>query len=47
MLTLSWTSVTAGTSPGGNILGYQLSIKDCLNGTTWIAFDGEAMNLPS
>lgn len=42
-----WNSVTAGTTPGGDILGYVLKVKDCHNGTEWIAFNGVELNLPS
>jgi hypothetical protein len=31
-MTLPWTSVTACTTPGGDILGYVLRIKDCMTG---------------
>lgn len=39
-LSLTWSPVTAGATPGGNILGYILKAKDILNGTVWTAFDG-------
>jgi len=46
-MTLSWTGVTAGTTPGGDILGYVLTVRDCMNGTTWIAFNGVEMSTPT
>ena len=46
-MTLTWTGVTAGTTPGGDILGYVLKVKDCMNGTEWTAFDGVDIATPT
>jgi hypothetical protein len=46
-MSLSWTGVTAGTTPGGDILGYILKIKDCMTGEEWTAFDGVELGNPN
>lgn len=45
-ISLSWTAPTAGTSPGGDIIGYVLKVKECMSGEVWTAFDGVALSLP-
>jgi hypothetical protein len=42
-----WTTVTSGTSPGGTITGYVLTIQECSNGTTWVVFNGTELGMPS
>ena len=37
---LSWSAVTPGTSPGGEILGYRLVVYDINTGSSWTDFDG-------
>ena len=34
-------------TPGGDILGYVLNVKDCANGTTWTAFNGMELGSPT
>lgn len=46
-MNIEWNSVSDGTSPGGLITGYVLTVKDCHNGTTWDAFNGVDLNIPS
>lgn len=46
-ISVTWNAVTAGTTPAGDILGYVLYIKDCANGTSWIAFNGTELGVPS
>lgn len=43
---MSWDSSVPGVSPGGDILGYQLIIRDPSTATKWIAFDGQAFGVP-
>lgn len=45
-INVEWSAVTPGTSPGGDVLGYQLRVEDINNGTTWIAFDGYEFGQP-
>ena len=40
---IEWQTVTPGTSPGGEILGYKLLVEDANNGTSWVAFDGQEL----
>ena len=44
-ISLSWSPVTQGASPGGDILGYILEAKDSLNGTVWTPFNGVALGV--
>jgi hypothetical protein len=45
-ITLSWDSSVPGVSPGGDILGYQLIVRDPSTATQWIAFDGQVYGVP-
>lgn len=40
-LYISWDAVTPGVSPGGQILGYQLTMEDTVEATKTVIFDGE------
>ena len=40
VIAMTWQPVTAGISPGGDILGYLLKVEDTNTGATWIAYDG-------
>ena len=40
-LYVEWAEVSAGTLPGGEVLGYRLKLEDVNNGTTWIVYDGQ------
>jgi hypothetical protein len=44
-IALEWNPAAAGVSPGGDILGYVLEVKDALNGTLWQPFDGVKLAL--
>ena len=44
---VTWSAVTPGVSPGGDITGYILTVKDCNNGTEWVAFNGIDLSLPT
>jgi hypothetical protein len=44
-ISVTWGAVTAGTTPAGDILGYILYVKDCENGTSWIAFNGTELGM--
>lgn len=46
-ISVTWNSVAAGVSPGGLITGYVLTVKDCMNGTLWNAFNGLDLGVPS
>ena len=43
---VNWSAVTPGVSPGGDVLGYKLRVEDAINGTSWIAFDGQELGQP-
>lgn len=43
---MQWNAVTPGVSPGGDILGYKLTVTDPTSGTSWVAFDGQELGLP-
>jgi hypothetical protein len=45
-ITASWSSVTPGVSPGGNVLGYKLMIENPNTAETTVVFDGYALGLP-
>lgn len=45
-VSLQWTSVVAGVSPGGEILGYLLDVKNPATSESWTAFDGASQGLP-
>ena len=44
-ITVSWTSVTPGLTPGGEILGYKLKVTNPNTAEEWFAFDGESLGL--
>lgn len=44
-ITVAWTPVPSGISPGGDILGYKLFILNSITGEQWIAFDGVSLGL--
>jgi len=44
---VTWAQVADGPSPGGEIKGYVLTVKDCQNGTEWEAFNGVSLGLTS
>jgi len=39
-ITVRWSSVNPGLSPGGEILGYRLQVNNPETAESWIAFDG-------
>lgn len=43
---MKWNAALAGVSPGGDILGYELTVTDPTTGAEWIAFDGQDLGLP-
>lgn len=45
-ITVSWTPVSDGVSPGGDILGYKLIVTDPMTAEQWIA-NGGAWGLPT
>ncbi len=44
-ISVEWDAVAGGTTPGGDILGYVLQVKDTLNGSVWTAFDGPSLGI--
>jgi len=44
-ITIAWTPVSSGISPGGDILGYKLFVQNSVTGESWIAFDGVSLGL--
>jgi len=47
VISMRWSAITPGTAPGGDILGYLLRVEDTNTGTTWIAFNGTDLSLPT
>jgi len=39
-ISVEWDAVSPGVSPGGDIWGYILEVKDSVNGTIWEPFNG-------
>jgi hypothetical protein len=46
IIAMTWNAITAGQTPGGNVLGYVLQVEDSNTGNKWIAFDGSQLALP-
>lgn len=46
-ITVEWQPVTAGVSPGGNILGYKLMVKNPNTSITETVFNGFELGLPA
>lgn len=44
-ITVEWDPVTPGLSPGGDILGYKLYVKNPTTSIEWLAFDGYNLGL--
>jgi len=45
-ITISWSDLVDGTSPGGSVLGYILTAKDYSTGTCREAFNGQTSGAP-
>jgi len=45
-ISVEWDAVAGGVSPGGDVLGYVLTVEDVGNGTSWTAFNGSALGEP-
>jgi hypothetical protein len=46
-ITVQWSSVTPGLTPGGDILGYILYVNDPNTSITTTVFDGSILGLPA
>lgn len=46
-ITVEWSAVTPGVSPGGDILGYILFVTDPNTSVTTTVFDGFSLGLPA
>lgn len=45
VITVSWTAIPNGISPGGDILGYKLYVTNPNTSEHWLAFDGFSLGL--
>lgn len=45
-ITVSWSDLTDGTSPGGEVLGYILTATEYSSSTTWTVFNGQDSGVP-